>query len=89
MSHQLHLWPLFQSYLMCHLLHPCHIACRTAPTPRPKRIHQFGKKVLPGIFLGYELIAGGIWKGDILTADVEEFSDLDASAVYPRRIDAC
>ena len=24
------------------------------------RIHQFGKKVLPGIFLGYELIAGGI-----------------------------
>ena len=23
------------------------------------RIHQFGKKVLPGIFLGYELVAGG------------------------------
>ena len=23
------------------------------------RIHQFGKKVLPGIFLGYELTAGG------------------------------
>ena len=24
------------------------------------RIHQFGKKILPGIFLGYELIAGRI-----------------------------
>ena len=30
------------------------------------RIHQFGEKVLPGIFLGYALIAGGIWKGDVL-----------------------
>ena len=24
------------------------------------RIHQFGKKVLPGLFLGYALYAGGI-----------------------------
>ena len=35
--------------------------------PRQREISQdfinFGKKVLPGIFLGYELIAGGIWKG--------------------------
>ena len=28
------------------------------------RIPQFGKKVLPGILLGHELIAGGIWKGE-------------------------
>ena len=26
------------------------------------RIHQFGKKVLPGMFHGYALYAGGIWK---------------------------
>ena len=26
------------------------------------RLHQVGKKVLPGIFLGHALIAGGIWK---------------------------
>ena len=32
-------------------------------------IHQFGKKVLPGLFLGYALYAGGIWKGDVLVAD--------------------
>ena len=36
------------------------------------RIHQFGKKVLPGIFLGYALYAGGIWKGDVVVADLEE-----------------
>ena len=27
------------------------------------RIHQFEKKVLPGLFLGYALYAGRIWKG--------------------------
>ena len=35
------------------------------------RLHQFGK-VLPGIFLGYALSAGGFWKEDILVADIEE-----------------
>ena len=32
------------------------------------RIHQFGKKVFPGLFLGYALYAGVIWKGDIMVA---------------------
>ena len=27
------------------------------------RIHQFGKKVFPGLFLGYALYAGGILEG--------------------------
>ena len=39
------------------------------------RIHQFGKKVLPGLFLGYALYAGGIWVGDVLVADLEELGD--------------
>ena len=34
------------------------------------RIHHFGKKVLPGLFLGYALYAGRIWKGDILVTDI-------------------
>ena len=34
------------------------------------RIHQFGKKVSPGLYLGYALYAGGIWKGDVLVADL-------------------
>ena len=33
------------------------------------RFHQFGKKVLPGLFLGYALYAGGIWKGDVMIAN--------------------
>ena len=51
-------------------------------------IHQFGKKVLTGIFLGYALILGEIWKGDILKADIEELEKLDASEIYPRRLNA-
>ena len=42
------------------------------------RIHQFGNKVLPGLFLGYALYAGGIWKGDVLIADLEELETMDA-----------
>ena len=45
------------------------------------RFQQFGKKVLPAIFLGYALIAGGIWEGDILIADIEELENLDASEI--------
>ena len=52
------------------------------------RLPQFGKKVLPGIFLGYELVAGGIWNGDIPVADLEDLEKLDASEIYPRRINA-
>ena len=52
------------------------------------RIHQFAKKVLLGIFLGSELIAGWIWQGYILIANLEDFEKLDASDVYPRRINA-
>ena len=39
------------------------------------RIHQFGKQVFPGWFLGYVLYARGIWNGDILVADIEEFGN--------------
>ena len=52
------------------------------------RLHQFGKKILPGIFLGYEFVAGGIWIGDILIADLEDLEKLDASEIYHRRNNA-
>ena len=48
------------------------------------RLHQIGPKVLPGIFLGYALHAGGIWKGDILVADIEELEKMDASEIHAR-----
>ena len=52
------------------------------------RIHQFGKKVLPGLFLGYALYAGGIWKGDVLIGDPEELETMDASEIYSKRLNA-
>ena len=52
------------------------------------RIHQFGKKVLPGLFLGYAVYAVGIWKGDILIADLEELETMDASEIYSKRLNA-
>ena len=50
------------------------------------RIHQFGKKVLPGLFLGYALYAGRIWKGDVLIADLEELETMDASEICSKRL---
>ena len=52
------------------------------------RIHQIGKTVLPGIFLGYALIAGRNWKGHIMIADSEELEKMDASEISPRRTNA-
>ena len=52
------------------------------------RIHQFRKKVLPGLFLGYALCAGGIWKGDIMVADIEELDTMDASGIYSKKLNA-
>ena len=52
------------------------------------RIHQFGKKVLPGLFLGYALYAGRIWKGDVLVADLEELETMDALEIYSKRLNA-
>ena len=52
------------------------------------RIHQFGKKVLPGLFLGSALYAGRIWKGDIVVADIEELETMDTSEIYCKRLNA-
>ena len=49
---------------------------------------NFGKKVSPGKFLGYALYAGGIWKGDVLIADLEELETMDASEIYSKRLNA-
>ena len=41
-----------------------------------RRLHQFGKKILPGMCLGYALCAGRIWEGAIMAADIEELEKL-------------
>ena len=42
------------------------------------RLHQFGPKVLPG----------GIWKGDMLIADIEELEQMDVSEIHANRLNA-
>ena len=32
--------------------------------------------------------AGGIWKGDVLIADLEELETMDASEIYSKRLNA-
>ena len=46
------------------------------------------KKVLPGIFLGHESVAGWIGTRNFLIADLEKSERLDASEIYPWRINA-
>ena len=49
------------------------------------RIHQFGKKVLLGLFFVYAVYAVRIWKSDVLIADLEEFESMDASENYSKK----
>ena len=50
------------------------------------RLLQFGEKVLPGTLLGHALFAGGIWKGDLMVADIEELEKMDASKIHARSL---
>ena len=49
---------------------------------------NFVRMYYQGFFQGYALIAGRLCKGDILIADIEEFENLDASDICPRRLNA-
>ena len=62
------------------------VECHPKTAKDQSRILQFGKKVLLGLFFGYALYAGGIWKGDILVADLEELETMDASEIYSKRL---
>ena len=41
-----------------------------------------------GIFPKHALFAVGIWEEDVLTAKIEELEKLDASEIFPRRLNA-
>ena len=46
------------------------------------RLHPFGSKGLPGVFLDDVLYPERIWKGDIMVADIEESEEMDASELH-------
>ena len=85
------------NHLKDQLFHLVHWGGISPKSERDKaRIHQFGKKVLPGIFLGYALIAEGIWKGDTLTAwklgcirNLSQKTECKRSLVNPQRRIIC
>ena len=64
------------------------VECHPNSAKDPSRLHQFGPKVLPGIFLGCVLYAGRIWKGDTMVADIEELEEMDASELHAKRLNA-
>ena len=64
------------------------VECYPISAKYQSRIHQFGKKVLPGLFLVYALHVGRIWKGDIFVADLEVSETMDASEIYSKRLNA-
>ena len=77
------------NHLMDRLFHLVHwVEYYSISAKDQSRIHQFGKKVLPGLFLGYALYAVSIWKGDVLVADHEELETMDASEIYSKRLNA-
>ena len=52
------------------------------------RIHQFGKKLLPGILIGFELVAWENLERRYFDRRRGRFGKLDATDFYPRRINA-
>ena len=52
------------------------------------RIHQFGKKVLPGLFLGYALYAGGIGRVTHWLQTLKELEKMDASEISSKTLNA-
>ena len=67
-----------QSFRLVHWLSLTLFSAKDQP-----RIHQFG-----GLFRGYALYAGGIWKCDFLVADLEELETMDASEICLKRLNA-
>ena len=53
----------------------------------PSRLHQFGKKVLPGIFLGYVLYAGGREEGSGKET-LRKLEEMDAPEILAKRLNA-
>ena len=57
----------------------CHLVSATA---------SIWSESLARCVLGYALYAGGIWKGDIVVADIKELEEMDASELHARRLNA-
>ena len=50
------------------------------------RVHQFGAKIFPGMFMEYALNAGRSWAGDLLVAHAEDLKTVPPSEIHVKRI---
>ena len=55
----------------------CDITYKPISPEDVQRLHQFGEKVLPGIFFGYVQRHGGGWTGDLLVMDWIDLQEAD------------
>ena len=62
--------------------------CHPISAKDQSRLHQVGKKFFTGVFRGYVLIVGTIWKGNIVVPNIEELENLGASEIHPRKLNA-
>ena len=76
-------------YRLYHLVHWLSITLQLRRTSQ-ESINLERKSFLDCFFFffGYALYAGGIWKGDVLVADLEELETMDASEIYSKRLNA-
>ena len=51
------------------------------------RLHQFVSKVLPEIFSGYALNAGGSWTVDLLAVDAEDLDNFCAFEIPMKKVE--
>ena len=54
----------------------------------PVKNPSIWKESLTWIVPRVRIVRGGIWKGDVLVADLEELETMDASEIYPKRLNA-
>ena len=67
----------------------CEIKYKPITKDDMARCHRYGDKLLPGIFLGYDIQSGGGWSGDLIVADWDEIQEAESfSEIYPKRFKA-
>ena len=75
------------NHLMGRLFHPVHwFSIIFLLRKTSQESINLERKSYLDCFLGYALYAWGIWKGDILVADLEEVETMDASEIYSKRL---
>ena len=60
--------------------------CEFLPDGPEDRVPAFGKKTRPGIFMGYHLYVGEIWKGEYHIFDAEDFTEAASISLLTQQL---